>query len=300
MPKENIREVAIDAIKPYDKNPRINDESIPKVAESIKQFGFLQPIVVDGNGVILAGHTRYAASKFLGLTKIPVIYARDLSDAQAKAYRLADNKVAESSKWDDYFLRDELEELAQFDFDMSDFGFDDSALFKRRESWKHLEKRCGLKKKIRTHFHGDFICTSFYEVGKEGKPINEIKEDKNNVPLFGDNLCDYLARTLGRNISAGGWCILTPPRRRHKSGFHFATEICKYAADILTLPFYEGAFIADNRNRIIPDFKMITNPAETNIILYDDIITTGQTVKTTRQMLVDAGHVTLCIVGIKN
>lgn len=183
---------------------------------------------------------------------------------------------------------------------MSVFGFDDSDFLRRRKSWAHLEKKCGLKRKLKQHSNGDFIFTSFYEVGKEGKPISEIKEDESNVPVFADNLCDYLDRTLGKNISKGGWCILTTPRRRHKEGFHFSTAICENAAHQLSIPFYKDAFVADNRNRIIPDFKMIKNPSESNCILYDDIITTGQTIKTTRQMLIDAGHVVLSMIGIKN
>lgn len=301
MTKNKIEYVSIDSIRPYEKNPRVNEESVPKVAESIKQFGFLQPIVADNDGVILAGHTRYAASKVLGLSEVPVLYAKDLSDAQAKAYRLADNKVAESSKWDFGFLIEELNDLAEFDFDMSNFGFDTSDPFKRRKSWAHTEKRCGLKRKIKQHFYGEFIFTSFYETGKDGKPITEIKEDRDNVPLFGDNLCDYLERTLGANIKSGNWCILTTPRRRHKSAeFHFATEICKYAAKQLEIPFYEDAFSANNRNRIIPDFKMELKPVETNVIVYDDILTTGKTISTVRQMLIDAEYVTLCVTGIHN
>ena len=242
MNNQNIKYVKLEVIKPYDKNPRINENSIPKVAESIKQFGFLQPIVVDSDGVILAGHTRYAASKLLGLAEVPVIYARNLSDAQAKAFRLADNKVAESSKWDDYLLRDELVDLAAFDFDMTNFGFDDSELFRRRAAWKHLEKRCGLKKKIKQLSNGNIMVTTFFEVGKEGIPITKIKSDKNNVPIFAECLWDFLDRTLSLNISKGGWCILTPPRRRHKTGFHFATAICRKTAEFCHLPFYEDAF----------------------------------------------------------
>ena len=300
MAKENIKYVRINEIRPYEKNPRINDDSIPKVAESIKNFGFLQPIVVDGEGVILAGHTRYAAAKKLGLYEVPVLYANGLTDEQAKAYRLADNKVGESSKWDDYFLHVELDSLKGGGIDMSAFGFDESAFERRRKSWAHTEKRCGLKKKVKQLFNGDIIVTTFFEVGKEGKPILEIKEDLNNVPVFADNLCDYLDRTLGSNIVKGGWCLITTPRRRHKEGFHFATEICKNTSEQIGIPFYSDAFEAKNRNRIIPDFKMLIKPAERNVIIYDDIITTGQTIKTVRQMLVEAGYITMLVVGIKN
>lgn len=300
MAKENIKWVGIDTIKPYEKNPRDNSESIPKVAESIKEFGFLQPIVVDGDGVILAGHTRYAASKKLGLTEVPVLYAKGLTPEQAKAYRLADNKVSESSKWDDGFLMEELNALEAFDFDMADFGFDISEVGKRRKSWAVTEKRCNLKKKIKQHSHSGIMYTTFYEVGKEGKPISEIKEDQGNIEPFAENLCDYLEETLGVNIAKNDWCMVTTPRRRHKKGFHFSTEICRNAAEKLGIPFYLDAFSAENRNRIDPDFKMDIKPKEKNVIVYDDIVTTGQTIRTVRQILMDAGYVTLLVIGIKN
>ena len=103
-----IEWVSLDAIHPYEKNPRINTDAIPKVAASIRQFGFLSPIIVDGDGLILAGHTRAEAARSLGLSKVPVLYARDLTAEQARAYRLADNKVAEYAKWDVSLLASDL------------------------------------------------------------------------------------------------------------------------------------------------------------------------------------------------
>ena len=93
-------EIHIPSARARMKNPRNNDKSIDKVANSIKEFGFLQPIVCDGAGVILAGHTRYAAAKKLGLGKVPVLYADGLTPEQARAYRLADNKAGEGSEWE--------------------------------------------------------------------------------------------------------------------------------------------------------------------------------------------------------
>ena len=119
----NIVTKRIDEIIPYEKNPRKNDEAVKYVAESIKQFGFKVPIVIDKNNVIVAGHTRYKASKKLNLTEVPCIVADDLTDEQIKAYRLADNKVAEKAEWDFALLDAELDEL--FDFDMTLFGFED-------------------------------------------------------------------------------------------------------------------------------------------------------------------------------
>lgn len=116
-----IHQINISELTPYDKNPRLNDDAVPKVAESIRQFGFKVPIVIDSNNVIVAGHTRYKAAQSLGIEQVPCIVADDLSPEQIKAYRLADNKVAEFADWDFTALHEELEALA--DFDMQDFGF---------------------------------------------------------------------------------------------------------------------------------------------------------------------------------
>ena len=115
---------SVDEIKPYENNPRNNDDAVDAVANSIKEFGWQQPIVVDIGGVIIAGHTRYKAAQKLGLKTVPVVVAKDLSEEQVKAYRLADNKSGELATWDDELLEDEL--VGIDDIDMADFGFDDS------------------------------------------------------------------------------------------------------------------------------------------------------------------------------
>ena len=117
-----IIEKSITEITPYEKNPRKNDEAVEYVANSIKEFGFKVPIVIDKNGVIVAGHTRYKAAQELGLEKLPCVIADDLTEEQVKAFRLADNKVGEVAEWDFDLLDDELDGI--FDIDMSEFGFD--------------------------------------------------------------------------------------------------------------------------------------------------------------------------------
>lgn len=112
----------LNEIKPYAKNPRKNDEAVPLVANSIKEFGFKVPIVIDKNGEIVAGHTRYRAAKKLKLEEVPCIVADDLTDEQIKAFRLADNKVGEVAEWDFNLLGDELDNI--FDIDMEIFGFE--------------------------------------------------------------------------------------------------------------------------------------------------------------------------------
>ena len=112
----------IDEIKPYENNPRKNDDAVEAVANSIKEFGFKVPIVIGKDGIIVCGHTRYKASMKLGLEKVPCVIADDLSDEQIKAFRLADNKVAEKAEWDFDLLGDELDDI--LNIDMEAFGFD--------------------------------------------------------------------------------------------------------------------------------------------------------------------------------
>lgn len=112
----------IDDVRPYPNNPRNNDEAVEYVANSIREFSFQQPIVVDTDGTIIAGHTRLKAAKRLGMETVPVVVADNLTPAQVNAYRLADNKVAEAATWDMDALAVELEGL-EVDFDMSAFNF---------------------------------------------------------------------------------------------------------------------------------------------------------------------------------
>ena len=112
-------------IRPYEKNPRRNDDSVDKCAKSIQDYGFKQPIVVDTDGVIVVGHTRYKAAIKLGLDTVPVIVADDLTPEKVRAYRIADNKVGELSVWDNKLLLGELKEI---DFELFT-GFDIGGVF---------------------------------------------------------------------------------------------------------------------------------------------------------------------------
>jgi DNA modification methylase len=115
----------IDRPKPYGKNPRkLTDKAIGKVAASIKQFGFQQPIVCDAKDEIIVGHTRLQGAQKLGLKQVPVVVADNLTPAQVKAYRIADNRVAQETSWLDDVLADELLELKGLDFDLGETGFD--------------------------------------------------------------------------------------------------------------------------------------------------------------------------------
>lgn len=134
----NVQEIKLKDIKPYGKNPRKNDDAVPYVAESIKQFGFKVPIVIDKNNVIVAGHTRYKAAKKLGFKSVPCIIADDLTDEQIKAFRLADNKVSEKAEWDLDLLDSEIEGI--FDIVLDLFGGSGSTLI----ACEQMDRRCRM------------------------------------------------------------------------------------------------------------------------------------------------------------
>lgn len=121
---------SVGTIRPYERNPRVNGTAVDAVAESIRQFGFRVPIVVDDAGVIVAGHTRLLAAQKLGLAEVPVHVARDLTPEQIRAYRIADNKTAELAEWNLELLPLELAELQGAGIDWSLLGFDTDELAK--------------------------------------------------------------------------------------------------------------------------------------------------------------------------
>ena len=127
----NIIKIKTEDLIPYVNNPRNNENAVDKVASSIAEFGFKNPIFIDKNNVVVNGHTRLLASKKLGLKEVPCIVIDDLTDTQIKAFRIADNKTSEYAEWDEELLKIELEQLEDMNFnldnliiDYSDFGLE--------------------------------------------------------------------------------------------------------------------------------------------------------------------------------
>ena len=125
-----IQNVPITSVKPYEKNPRFNDDAVDAVAKSIKEFGWQQPIVTDKDMTVICGHTRLKAAERLGLTEVPVIVADNLTPEQVKAYRIADNKTGELAEWNYDLLPFEIKDLQDANFDLSLLGFDTDELDK--------------------------------------------------------------------------------------------------------------------------------------------------------------------------
>ncbi|GIW83203.1 MAG: hypothetical protein KatS3mg105_5010 [Gemmatales bacterium] len=138
----------IGRVKPYENNPRKNDDSVDAVAASIREFGFRQPIVVDAEGVIIVGHTRYKAALKLGLERVPVHVARDLSSEQLRAYRILDNRSAEFSSWNYELLPLELESLASDGVDLPSLYLSDDVEWRPRESKRRSVEKRAMKKEV--------------------------------------------------------------------------------------------------------------------------------------------------------
>ena len=119
-----IVNIKTDMLIPYVNNPRHNEDAVEKVMASIQEFGFKVPLVIDKNNVVVTGHTRLKAAKKLGIEEVPCVVADDLSDAQIKAFRIADNKVSEYAQWDEDLLKIELEQLEEMDFDLDNLNID--------------------------------------------------------------------------------------------------------------------------------------------------------------------------------
>lgn len=187
-----VKTVSIDEIRPYENNPRNNDDAVDAVANSIKEFGWQQPIVVDSGGVIIAGHTRYKAAMKLKLSEVPIVVADNLTDEQVNAYRLADNKVGELATWDDAELSEELDKI--LDIDMSNFGFTDSPISEvlEKQEDKYTQKTDVPQYKItgENPKENELVDTS-----KRDELVDEIQEA--DIP---DNIREFLVLGAQRHL----------------------------------------------------------------------------------------------------
>ena len=182
----------IDEIKPYEKNPRKNDKAVKYVAESIREFGFKVPICLDKDRVIVTGHTRYKAAKKLKLQKVPCIIADDLTDEQIKAFRLADNKVAEKAEWEYDILNEEIAALPNFDFESLGFDFD----YEFDEEPEEKKKRTNERLRTDKAYNLPFVDLSRCE-GKYQMPIIEPEE---HIP---ESLIGFNYAMTSNDTSAG-------------------------------------------------------------------------------------------------
>ena len=175
----NIVNLKVEELIPYINNPRNNAEAVDKVVASIKEFGFKVPIVIDKDNVIVTGHTRLLASKKLGLKEVPCVIADDLSPAQIKAFRIADNKVSEYATWNEDMLKVELEELEELNFDLDSVNIDFSD-FNMTLDLEDTEGQEGDTENIYTKE----INIPQYEITGECPELNELVNEEKTKSLI--------------------------------------------------------------------------------------------------------------------
>ena len=200
----NIINLDINKLIPYINNPRNNENAIDKVASSIKEFGFKVPIVIDKNNVIVNGHTRLLASKKLGLKEVPVIKADDLTEAQVKAFRIADNKVSEYATWDEELLRLELEQLEDMEFNLDELSIDYSD-FDLDIELEDIEENYNDEDNVYTkeinipHYEITGECPLLTDLVKEEKTNSLIERINNsNIP---QGIKDFLIKASYRHLA---------------------------------------------------------------------------------------------------
>lgn len=181
MDKLKIVYKKIEDLTPYENNPRLNDNAVDAVAKSIEEFGFKVPIVIDKDGVIVAGHTRLKAAKQLQIDEVPCIIADDLSDEELKAFRLADNKVAELAGWNWDKLEEELEELKMSDIDMEELGFEEDDALDFSYIDELDENGLSMTKGESDHF----VMSFTFPIEKQGL-INEYVEEVSKEKIVED------------------------------------------------------------------------------------------------------------------
>lgn len=201
----DIKQIPITDVVPYDKNPRNNDDAVESTANSIKEFGWQQPIVVDKNNIIIVGHTRLKAAEKLKLETVPVLVAENLSEEQVKAYRLADNKTGELADWDMALLNEELEGIAELDMD--EFGF---------ELAEDSEEVVDDDFDVEVPDDPTSKLGQIYQLGNHRLMVGDSTDTKQVEALMGGQQADLLVTDPPYNVALGMGGSVDEARKRHR------------------------------------------------------------------------------------
>ena len=198
-----IIKMKVEDLIPYINNPRNNENAVDKVASSIAEFGFKNPIIIDKNNVVINGHTRLLASKKLGLEEVPVIKADDLTEAQVKAFRITDNKTSEYAEWNEDLLKLELEQLEEMNFNLDDLNIDYSDFgleIDLEDIEEELESDNVYTKEINIpHYEITGECPLLTDLVKEEKTNSLIERINNsNIP---QDIKDFLIKASYRHLA---------------------------------------------------------------------------------------------------
>lgn len=171
---------------------------------------------------------------------------------------------------------------------------------RERKAWdKSTEARCNFDFRPKITPRAGLWFLSLWQKSLMGRTLSEIKSDPAEIPHFAEAVSDFLIKYLGPALSSGHWCICTSPKRRHKE-HNFATLICEQIHEKLEIPFYEDVALCSSRQRVNAVFTLNLLPPEPNVIVFDDFVTTGSTLKGMHELLLKHGKNTLFVAGINN
>lgn len=312
--------IDINQLQQDDHNFNKGTEEGGKLMEkSFRELGAGRSILVDKNGRIIAGNKSQVAAKKAGIKKVRIIETNgdeliavkrtdiDLDTEKGRRMALADNRTAQVNlSWDETQLHTCADQIAGFDTSMligtkteleADIGKE--TIKAKRKAWhkgkEYYEPLCDLKDHQTMHVKDGALVLASYQSGKEGKPLSKIKVT-DNAFLFALQ-AERLIRGIVRMNTPDSWCIITTPKRRHKTQ-NFAETVCIELSKLLHVPFHRDVVLAKNRQRVNPEFLLAREVEEPNVIIYDDIFTTGSTMEATANLF--PNHNIIEIIGIWN
>lgn len=170
----------------------------------------------------------------------------------------------------------------------------------QRKSWdKSQEARCDFNYKLRLTRRSNVNFISIWQKSIQGRTLTDIKSDPDMVAFFADSICPVIKEMVGYNLSLGQWCVVTSPKRRHKEK-NFATLISERLGQMLEIPFYEDVAFCHTKQRVNAVFELNVLPVEPNIIVFDDFVTTGQTLAGMKHLLQPLGKNLVFFTGVNN
>lgn len=271
----------------------------------------IDPEMLDFRGLLLypigdkyltiGGNMRLAALKALGYKTCPcVVIPKDTPVSKLRNYIIKDN--SEFGEWEYSKLLEQWDslELEEWAVNIPDFAKEEFKEEQKRKGWKSekdvKESVCDMEENIAYHSKQDFAFVSSFKKSEQGTPLSQIKSDFSNVGVFSKAAVNLISRIIGLKHKED-WALITTPKRRHKET-NFAESVCEEIAKEIGIVFYKDAITAKTRQRINPKFDLEKEIKENNIIVYDDIITTGSTLVGVSKLL--TGKNILYIVGINN
>jgi len=314
----------IEKLVPDDKNFNKGTEYGEQLIDnSIGKFGAGRSILIDKNNRIIAGNksTLHAINK--GIEDVLIVETDgsklvavkrtdiDLHSATGRELALADNATAKANIEFDMDMIRAVEEELNIDFETTDMGLSFEELgivgVAVEAEVEEQTKRspifgtgrtalCDMKEKLTLHKRTDFYYLSCWNKSDDGQSLSDIKQEASNILVFAEMFTGVLRAVLGHNL-CDGWCIITTPKRRNKE-VNFADQVAKMVAKDLNVKYYEDAITCKNRDRIKPVFKLECEIVERNVIVLDDIVTTGTTLIAVNGLLRDKNR--FYLVGINN